>query len=89
MTQPRGLNLKQSAAYVGVCPDTFRAWVKAGEMPTPRWAKGQGRRRHLLWDRDKLDEWFSGGKGEQNEVDAYMEAAHREQDKAAGNARAA
>ena len=48
--EPRGLRHNNAAAYVGVSPNKFDAWVKDGLMPRPKKVGGV-----LLWDRRQLD----------------------------------
>ena len=50
---PRGLSASEAAAYVGVSEDTFKAEVRAGNLPQP---VRLGRR--TVWDRVALDRAF-------------------------------
>jgi hypothetical protein len=47
---PRGLSRFESAAYVGVCPNTFDDIVSNGSMPMPKKIK-----RRNVWDRLQVD----------------------------------
>jgi hypothetical protein len=49
---PRGLNIKQAAAYWGVSPNTFRKLIKAGLAPAPLKLPGLDRN---VYDRVALD----------------------------------
>jgi hypothetical protein len=40
---PRGLTLRQAAAYWGVCPNTFRKLVRIGAAPPPLYIPELGR----------------------------------------------
>lgn len=48
--QPSGLSVEQSAAYIGVSPNTFKSMVAAGLMPQPRCF-----RKRRIWPRRELD----------------------------------
>jgi hypothetical protein len=50
---PRYLSRTQSAAYVGVCPNTFDLEVKAGMWPMPM--RRGGKQGRVTWDIKLLD----------------------------------
>lgn len=49
-----GYRRPEAAAFVGVSPTTFDAWVKGGRMPAPRKIGGV-----VLWRGDELIEAFN------------------------------
>jgi hypothetical protein len=49
---PRGLNIRQAAAYWGVSPGTFRKLIRLGLAPAPLKLPGLDRN---IWDRRALD----------------------------------
>jgi hypothetical protein len=49
---PRGINLKQAAAYWGVSPTTFRLLIKAGIAPPPIRLAAKGKQ---IFDRVAID----------------------------------
>ena len=49
---PRGLNIRQAAAYWGVSPGTFRKLVRLGLAPAPLELPGLDRK---VFDRFELD----------------------------------
>jgi hypothetical protein len=49
---PRGLNIRQAAAYPGVAPNTFRKMIRLGLAPKPLQLPGMA---GLIWDREQLD----------------------------------
>lgn len=51
---PRGLDIGEAAAYVGVGVGTFQAMVDDGRMPRARALESR-----LVWDRAEIDEHFS------------------------------
>lgn len=51
---PRGLQEAMAAAYVGISPGQFRAFVDRGEAPKPVHFPG----RRIVWLRDDLDAWL-------------------------------
>lgn len=51
----RGLNLVESAFYVGVSPEKFTALMDTGRMPQPRLIDSV-----RVWDLDELDVYFAG-----------------------------
>ena len=51
---PRGLDIAEAAAYVGVGVGTFQAMVDDGRMPRARALESR-----LVWDRAEIDEHFS------------------------------
>ena len=52
----RGLTLRQTAAYWGVCPNTLRKWVREGVVPGPLEIPGLGRG---LFDREQQERAFN------------------------------
>jgi len=50
---PRGLNIRQAAAYWGVSPNTFKKLVRLGLAPQPLRLPGLDRN---IYDRQALDE---------------------------------
>ncbi len=72
---PRGLNLGQAAAYVGVSPNKFVAELEAGLWPKPEIRGGR-----KIWDRQAIDlAWDKRHDGEL-QIDPMMEALHDHED---------
>lgn len=51
---PRGLDIAEAAAYVGIGVGTFQTMVDDGRMPRARTLESR-----LVWDRAEIDEHFS------------------------------
>ena len=49
---PRGLSIRQAAAYFGVCPNTYKKLYRAGLAPAPLNLPGLDRK---VFDRLELD----------------------------------
>jgi hypothetical protein len=67
---PRGLTIRQAAAYWGVCPNTFRKLVRQGIAPGPIGIPGLGR---LLFDREQQDRAIEALSGTISNRDADLD----------------
>jgi hypothetical protein len=50
--EPRGLNIRQAAAYWGVSPNTYKRLYREGLAPGPLAMRGVDR---IIFDRQELD----------------------------------
>jgi hypothetical protein len=57
---PRGLNIRQAAAYWGVCPNTYKKLYRAGLAPGPIKLPGVDRN---VFDRLELDRAIDAARG--------------------------
>lgn len=60
--EPRGLRRLDAAAYVGVSPSQFDAWIHQKIMPKPKKIGGVA-----VWDRLRLDAAFEALPGDEDE----------------------
>jgi hypothetical protein len=58
---PRGLNIRQAAAYWGVSPNTFKKLIRLGLAPAPLRLPGLDRN---VFDRLELDRAMDAGRTE-------------------------
>lgn len=56
INQERWIDVEEAATYLGVTPETVRAWVKQKDMP----ARKIGRR--WKFKLSEIDEWVKSGK---------------------------
>lgn len=50
--EKRFLNVNELAIYLGLSPDTIRAWVKTGRIPSSKLGRA------VRFDKYKIDEWL-------------------------------